>query len=211
MRHIQKITLLILALICLSSVSFAETGENIDLTADQYYSMNLFLSNFTEIGVDEIPAYPEDKDLVDFAHDHLWFNAYDSFEYGEYEGDNNCRISDDRIQAIIDNYFYNPRTVDLTQTRFDYDGEYYYHCETGGWINDGFALTASATPIGNDQYFVAFMVFGSGSFWENDALNMTAADAWEEFGDAPTDYGHAIVYASDLADRSTYRMIAYNG
>ena len=209
MKFIRKTIALLLVVLCFASVSFAEPGANVNLTTDQYTAMNLFLSNFTEIGVDEIDPCPEDIDLVDFAHDHLWFNFYESYEYGEYANDIICRFSDDRIQAIIDEYFYNPKTVDLSQTRFDYDGEYYYHCETGGWTNDGFALTASVTPLSNDQYFVAFMSFGSGSFWENDALSMTFAEAWEEF-DAPTGYGHAVVYATDLADRSTYKMVSYN-
>jgi len=210
MNHLRKILVLFLALLCLTSLASAESMETMKLTEDQYYAMNLFLSNFTEIGIDEVAAYAEDEILVDFAHDHMWFNSYDSFEYGEYEGENNCRVADDRIQEIVDSYFYYAPTVDLSRTRFDYDGDYYYHCETGGWTNDGFALTASVTPLSNDQYYVAFMSFGSGAFWENDVLRMTFTEAWEEF-DAPTGYGHAVLYASDLADRSTYKMISYNG
>ena len=197
-------------MLSLVPMASADSMAPVSLNADQYYAVNLFLSNFTEIGLEAIRTDSDDLALVDFAHDHLWFNDYESFEYGEYFGGNNCRVPDDRIQEIINKYFFNPKTVDLSQTRFDYDGEYYYHCETGGWINSGFALTTSAMPIGNDQYFVSFMVFGSGAFWENDALKLSFDQAWEAFS-GPETFGHALIYAPDLADRSTYRMIAYNG
>lgn len=209
MKCLQRIGLLVLAwMLILVPMASADSFAPIDLDADQYRAVNLFLSNFTEVGLEEIRANSDDLALVDFAHDHLWFNDHESFEYGEYSGSNNCRVPDDRIQEIVDKYFYPPKTVDLTQTRFDYDGEYYYHCETGGWRNSGFALTASAMPIGNDQYFVSFLIFGSDAFWENDALSLTFDQAWDEFS-GPDGFGHALICATDLADRSTYRMIFY--
>lgn len=203
--------ILALSLALLAAFAFASIAEShapLSLSANQYYAVNLFLSNFTELSLDHIAATSEDQELVDFAHDHLWFNAYDSFEYGEYENENNCRVSDDRIQQIVDKYFFCAPTVNLRQTRFDYDGEYYYHLETGGMSSSGLALTSSVLPIGNDQYFVSFVVFCDGGLWENDALNLSLDEAWETFS-GPSDFGHAIVHTTDLSDRSAYRMIAY--
>ena len=204
--------LAVAAMLCLVSAASAQSYAPAVLSQDERYAVNLFLSNFTETGVGEISARSADMALVDFAHDHLWFNDHDSFEYGQYseypDGGNNCRVSDDRIQSIVDKYFLDPPTVDLSQTRFNYDGEYYYHCETGGWTNDGFAQTVSLCPIGGNEYFVSFIVFGSGEFWENDALRLTVDEAAESFG-APVGCGHAIIYAADLSDRSTYRMVSY--
>ena len=202
------LTVLVL-LLAVAPMACAEERGPLALTEKEHYAVNLFLSNFTEIGVDEISTYEfEDKPLVDFAHDHLWFNDYDSFEYGEYFGGNNCRVSDDRIQEIIDKYFLDPRTVDLSLTRFDYDGEYYYHTETGGWINDGFAMNTSVCPIEDNYYYVSFMIFAGGELWENTALNLSIAEAWEQFGH-PCGYGSALIYAEDLSNRSTYKMINY--
>lgn len=197
------------ALFCLTACASAQTYAPVELSGDARYAMNLFLSNFTEIGLGSVSTWSDDKTLVDFAHDHMWFNAYDSFEYGEYAGENNCRVSDDRIQSIIDKYFAEPRQVDLSQTRFDYDGEYYYHCETGGWINSGFAQTVSVCPLGDDRYFVSFMTFGGGEFWENDVFSMTIGEAAEKFGE-PANFGHAVVRAGNLSDRSTYKMESFN-
>ena len=203
----KKIICCLLALLCMTSAAFASTYAPLELTKEQSAAANLFLSNFTEIGADQIEPY-RDMDLVDFAHDHMWFNDYDSFEYGEYGDDLNCRVSDDRIQQIIDKYFYDPRTVDLSQTRFDYKDGYYYHTETGGWMSDGFAHVVSLCPIGEDKYFVSFYIFGGGDFWENDVLDDTLDEIEAKFHH-PNGYGSALIYAKDLADRSTYRMISF--
>lgn len=147
---------------------------------------------------------------MDFAHDHLWFNDYDSFEYGEYANGTNCRVHDDHIQEIIDKYFYEPHAVDLSQTRFDYDGEYYYHMETGGGENGGFALTLNAYETKPGTYYVAFLIFAShlSWVWDNSDLNLSFADAETKFG-TPGYGGHAWINAGDLSDRSTYRMIDF--
>lgn len=203
----RKLAFLLIIALCLVPAALAENYVPLDLSAKEQYTVNLFLSNFTETGVDKIDARSDDRALVDFAHDHMWFNSYDKFEYGDYFGDNNCRVSDDRIQEIIDDYFYYPIKVDLSQTRFDYDGEYYYHCETGGWSDSGFAYATSVCPMGGDRYFVSFVSFGLGGDWENDVLKSDIDELLDEYI-APTTYGSAVIRAKDLADRSTYKMEA---
>lgn len=199
---------LILILFCLSAS--AENYTPVKLTDRQNYAMNLFLSNFTEVGVQQIDCSSDEKALVDFAHDHLWFNSYDSFEYGDYFGDNNCRVSDERISEIIHSYFLYPyENVDLSQTRFDYDGEYYYHCETGGWNDYGFAHALNVYPIGHDQYFVSFAVFCSGESWNNDVMNDELSELLAAYGE-PYTYGSALIYAETLSERSSYRLISYS-
>lgn len=208
LRRILSLGLiLMIAIIPLAS---AKGYEPLNLSDAEHYAVNLFLSNFTEIGLDEINTYSyDDRQLVDFAHDHMWFNDYDAFQYGEYFSGNNCRVSDDRIQSIVDKYFFDSRTVDRSQSRFDYDGEYYYHVETGGWINSGFAMNTSVCSIQDDYYFVSFMVFGGGEFWKNSVLDLSIDEAWTQFGH-PCGYGSALIYASDLGDRSTFKMISYS-
>lgn len=193
--------------LCLSPVSQASVYDPIDLTGDQAAAANLFLSNFTETGVRELDVYGEDLPLVDFAHDHLWFNDHDAYEYGEYGAGNNCRVSDERIQEIVDKYFYDPRPVDLSQTRFDYIDGYYYHCETGGWTPNGFAHVISACQIEADTYFLSFLVFGDGEHWDNGVMNDSLDEIAEAFA-YPSGYGSALIHADDLADRSTYRLIS---
>ncbi|MBQ2957054.1 MAG: hypothetical protein IJE08_11395 [Clostridia bacterium] len=179
------------------------------LTADEAAAANLFLSNFTETGIRSCSSYSDDMVLVDFAHDHMWFNSQSSYEYGEYSRGNNCRVSDDRIQTIIDKYFYDSYPVDLSETRFDYIDGYYYHCETGGWTSCGFAHAVSICPIGDNQYFVLFYIYGGGNHWENSILSASTEEIEALYG-APGGCGSALIYAEDLADRSTYKMISYS-
>jgi len=205
----KTICFALVLLVALIPTTFAEEYGPLTLSPDEHYAVNLFLSNFSEIGLSEIDTFDsDDQTLVDFAHDHLWFNDYESYEYGEYDNDNNCRVPDDRIQEVIDKYFLDPRTVDLTQTRFDYDGEYYYHLETGGWTNCGFAVNTSVCPIDDGYYYVSFMIFGGGEFWDNSALNLSISEAWAQFGH-PCGYGSALISAENLTDRATIKMISY--
>lgn len=194
----------------LTSVSLAATYSPMNVEKEELAAANLFLSNFTEVGVKEIREYyVDDTALVDFAHDHIWFNDNDAYEFGEYENENNCRVADDDIQRIINSYFYDAPEVELSQTRFDYKDGYYYHCETGGWMTDGFAHVVSVCPIGDSKYFVAFMVFGGGEAWDNGVMDDSLDSVEAQFGH-PNGYGSAILYAEDLADRSSYRMISYS-
>lgn len=204
LKHTALMALVFMLLVI--PMASAESHEPLKLSDEQYRAVNLFLSNFTETGIATIQNDSDDQDLIAFAHAHLWFNDHDRFEYGR---DNNCRVKVDRIQEIIDKYFYSSREVDLSKGDLDYDGEYYYHSETGGWSSCGFAITTSVSPLGDDEYFVSFMAFAAGEAWDNDALKLSVDQAWETFG-APYAYGHALIHARDLADRGTYQMISYN-
>ena len=178
------------------------------LTTQEYQTLNLFLSNFTEVGIGEISSSSPDQALVDFAHDHMWFNRHSQYEYGEYFDGYNCRVPNTDIQSIIDSYFLDPPQVDLSQTRFAYRDGYYYHAETGGWSSDGFALAASACGLGDGRWLVSFLVFGAGEFWDNSELDLSLAEAIDKYGD-PCSQGAAVIYATDLAGRSTYKMVSY--
>ena len=209
--HMKKILVLVLAALMITAAMPVSASQYapIKLTAERSGAVNLFLSNFTEAWIDGIEDCSDDYMLVDFAHDHLWFNDNDSFEYGDYANGNNCRVSDDRIQEIIDKYFYDSRQVDLSQTRYDYIDGYYYDTQTGGFIPGGFAHAVSMCPIGDGKYYVSFMIFGAGDYWDNSVMDDSLAVIEANFGH-PCGYGCAIVYAEDTADRSTYKMVSYN-
>lgn len=209
MAKVCKAFILTVLVLCMFPVTLAENYVPKALNKKEYYAMNLFLSNFTEVGVKKIGRFSDSQTLVDFAHDHMWFNDYESYEYGEYTGDNNCRVSDDRIPEIINSFFGDVGEVDLSQTRFDYDGEYYYHCETGGWSNCGFAYAVNVCPVGDDKYFVSFLNFEGNEPWKNDVLDDDLNSILERYG-SPSFYGCALVYAENLSERSSYKMISYS-
>ena len=207
MKKMAGMMVVLFALVLLGQAA-AEDGL-MEITDKHRAASNLFLSNFTEIyGIKaDIACHSDDIDLVDFARDHMWYNARDAFEFGEYDNGNNCRVSDDRIQSIIDSYFLYPHQVDLSETRFDYDGEYYYNCETGGSVAAGFAYTVSVCPLGENTYFVSFLIYGGGNDWNNDVMDMSRAEIEEIYGE-PDGCGSAIVYTEDVEKREEYRIVA---
>lgn len=198
------VLLLVLAPVCTAS-GYAP----LTMSEKERAAASLFLSNFTEIGLDACSVDSDDMTLVDFAHDHLWFNDHDAYEYGEYDADYNCRVSDDRIQSVINQYFYEPHDADITQTRFNYKNGYYYHCETGGWINAGFAHAVSLCPLGEDRYFVSCLIYGGGDVWTADTIALTQDEIEAIYG-APLGCCSAVVHTTDLSDRSAYRLISFS-
>jgi len=207
----KKIAVFILALLCLSSVALAADYEPVALNSEQAYALNLFLSNFTEVGMDRVDSYTDHDALAIFGHHHIWCNDYEAFEYGEYFDENNCRIPRERVLDTINRFFYyeNGGAEYLNQDVFGEDDHYYYHCETGGWDNSGFAHALGVYPIGGDRYFVSFANFGSGTKWDNAVLDDELDAIIETYG-VPAAYGSALVYAGNLADRGSYRMISYS-
>ena len=209
----KKLIALLLVLLCLMPCACAAKYEPITLTVEEAAAANLFLSNFTETGVCNVGWKSPDIDLVDFAHDHMWFNSRDRFEFGEYFNGNNCRVSDEKIQEVIDKYFWDPWQVDLSETRYDYRDGYYYGCETGGFTPMGFAHVVSVVPCdtyGEPAYLMTFLVYGIGDGWDSSVYSMTQDAIEAEYADFAPGCGSALVSASDLSDRSTYRMMSYS-
>ena len=201
------ICLLILSL-AIAPAAMAQSYVPLDLNSDQRYAASLFLSNFTEVGCESLGTDSPDMDLVDFAHDHLWFNSNKSYEFGDYFDGYNCRVSDDKIQGILNSYLYDPHRVDLTETRFEYKGGYYYHDETGGWTSMGYAAVTSMCPLGDDFYFVSFLVFGAGEDWTNDDIRLSVAQSAKKYG-GPCAGGSAVVHAADISRRGAYTLCSY--
>lgn len=189
-------------------------GMPVELTSSQRADMNLFLSNFTEgclgyvsKGVFDVQSAP-DSMLVEFAVDHMWFNYPDSrIEWGEYKNDYNVRVNKKYVPEITEKFFgrqiseYEPYYVDFIDP-------YYYWQETGGHVSDGFACTDSVQYLGGNRYYVTFFIFASGNIWENEDTRLTLEEAYEKFP-GYTKRGSAIVYATNLNDRSTFKLTRF--
>lgn len=204
-----KTFILLALLLCFVSAA-AESYAALDLDRQETYAMNLFLSNFTETGVATVDSFTDHDALAHFAIYHLWFNDHDSIERGEYGDVYNRRVSEARLLEVMKDFFYYAaESADyLNPGNIPSDGEYFYFLETGGENNCGFARSMGVHPIGDDRYFVSFMVFDNGTFWENDVLDDDLDEIIERY-DSPVGFGSALIYAEDLSDRSSYKMISY--
>ena len=193
------------------------SGDPVDVNSEQRYNINLFLSNFTEVGFvwhagsyDE--SYVDRKQLTEFGIDHCWFNRQNRLEWGEYFNYNNVRLPVGQIAPIVKKYFgldIKPSTsLDYT----DYRDGYYYWEETGGHTSDGFACLTRVEKLGSRRYSVWFNIYGMGMDWDNDACYYTDSQARRAF--PPYDHpfrGHAVidVGSGGLKDRSTWTVRRY--
>jgi hypothetical protein len=193
------------------------SGDPVDVDDELRYNINLFLSNFTEVGFtrnagsyDE--SYVDKKLLTKFGIDHCWFNRQNQIESGEYFNYNNMRLPEGQIAPIVRKYF----GVDITPSHsldtIDYRKGYYYWEETGGHTSDGFACQTRVEKLGSRRYSVWFNIYGSMMNWNNDVCHYT--DSQARSACAPYDQpfrGHAVidVGSGGLEDRSTWTVRRY--
>ena len=192
-------------------------GREIQPTRSQRYNLNLFLSNFTEVGFtwrggcyDE--SWVDEAVLTEFAIDHCWFNRQNRLEWGEYFNYNNVRLPEDQIAPVVKKCFgvkINPsHKLDYT----DYKNGWYYWEETGGHTSDGFACQYRVDALGGGRYCVWFGIFARGENWENDACYYDWNDAeaaWPPYDAAPVGRAVIDVGSSGLDDRSDWRLVRY--
>ena len=193
------------------------SGTEIDLTREQRYNFNLFLSNFTEAGFPQRTgcfdaSWVDEAVLTDFAVSHCWFNRKKQLEWGEYFGGNNVRLPEDQIAPVVKKYFGLKIKPSHDLAYIDYKKGYYYWEETGGHISDGFACLSNVEALGGGRYCVRFDVYGMGEDWDNDVCyyDSSAADAaYPTYDYAPTGRAVIDVGSSGLNDRSGWRLVRY--
>ena len=183
------------------------------LTDRQRYNVNLFLSNFTEVSFawqTGTFVLGDDRQMVDFAIDHIWFNQKDKLEWVD-RGEYNVRLKESWILPVIRKYF-DVQLGSMDATWIDRKDGYYWWTETGGHTPDGFAQVTQLVDLGDGYYQVYFESYGAGMDWTNDACGYTLAQARAAYPDPWRDYhpnGYAEIYAPDLSDRSTFTMLRY--
>lgn len=188
-------------------------GTAVELTDAQRADMNLFLSNFTETnlsaycdGVFDM-AYADSTVMVEFAADHIWFNQNSKVEWGEYANENNVRLATEFINPVLQKYF-GTTVNDMHAMYLELDGEYLYWQETGGHVPYGFASVTSVEDAGDGFYRVYFDVYGEGEDWSNDVMKLTGSQASALY-QRSSKRGFALVTASDLNDRASYRLVRF--
>jgi len=193
--------------------------------AEDYKSINLFLSNFSEIGFYNISgrtgkAYdPNDYDLealVWFAILHDGKNKLDSWEdppggpitLGEYSY--NQRISADRVKEVSKVFF--KLDCDVSNLRgnpgshgyhdYYYDGGFIYFLVTNGaGMPEGIALATSLENLGDNRYKVQFNVYNSETghydVTDKSLYGKTSEELQKLFGAGTVIPGEAIIEPLD--------------
>ena len=183
------------------------------LSDADWKAINAYLSVFTQAhlgyyytgGVFKA-AEASDAQLVEFYIEYMWFNAYESVEWGEYEQDTNARISDKGAAELLEKYF--GRTgVDVSQTLYCkwMDGWYYFQ-ETGGRMSGPFALSDNVIDFQNGTFGVYFCTYGPAEAWDEQSLSLTQQEAQNRYPYGQG-YGYAIIEAEDISDPDGYRLV----
>lgn len=198
----------------LPRTAIAYGDVNVEEGSEEYYNVNLFLSNFTEQYFMSPAGYfrtddATDGDLVQFAIEHIWFNRQDDLEWGDWgNGSYNVRLSDESIPAVCEKYF-GRVPENLSPLYPDYFGGYYYWTETGGHVPGGFAQMRYIERVGANQYRVTFTVHGVYGDWDESVFAMTSEELYTQHPEYTGSYrpiGSAVFTAKDLSDRSTWKL-----
>ena len=188
-------------------------GRTVDdqLTADQRYNINLFLSNFTEADFAWGTGYfdmDDEVEMVEFAINHIWFNQQDKIEWVDGHEEGNVRLKEEYIAPVAEKYF--GRAPLSAQPKWAvYKDGYYYWTETGGHVASGFAQITSVRELENGYYEVYFETYGGGMAWTNDCCGLTLDQAREKYPDNYPLAGYALLEIGDINDRATYRLLRY--
>ena len=195
----------------------SESGAPVELTREQRYNLNLFISNFTETGFCQTEGgysddWPDPVQLTDFAVEHCWFNRKNRLEWGDYFNYNNTRLPEEQIAPVVKKYFGLSIKASHNPLYMDYRDGWYYWQETGGHISAGFASLGSVEKLDGHRYRVWFGIYGGGENWNNDVCYYTPAQASAAYpvnGVRP--FGCAVIHTgqSGLNDRSGWTMTRY--
>ena len=132
-------------------------GTPFAITEEERRNVNLFLTNFTETGMNRYDAASTtDAELVRFAVLHAWLNRSGQWDVTEW----GSRLEQDNVTDDVLRYFGRPLIL-LDQPDFDYDGAYYYMHEPGAPIGLGFVCVSEVETLGGGLYRVYFGVYGA--------------------------------------------------
>ncbi|MBO4365007.1 MAG: hypothetical protein J5804_01790 [Eggerthellaceae bacterium] len=196
---------------------------NLDDSA-QYQQINLFLSNFSEVYINENPldvANASDATLCGFTLWHTYRNSPDLVEHGSYYDEGlyhyNIRITQDRANELAMRYF--GRSInfdnvnDMSQPYYCADGYVYAETTNGAGLPEGIALAKSTTDLGDGTVRIDFDIYFNATQYDTtDAslYGMSPADLMAYMGcDSPSRTGSAIVHYGEYNDYTGGLLLDY--
>lgn len=188
------------------------TGMEVKLAAEEHYNLNLFLSNFSEQGIEiydeadmtEEWVFVQDAFYLDFVIRHTALNRPDKLEPGAYMlGD--VRLKKQYLPEAVWRYF-KKEIVDLDAALWNQTDHYYYWDQHAMPISGGFVCLDRVDFIGDCRFAVRFGIYGDGDAWTKEDCKRTPAEAAESY---PLSRSGMAVIATDsesLTDRSDWRL-----
>lgn len=185
-----------------------QTGE-VAIGSELRYSLNLFLSNFSEANLKSFSKRPSDDELVKFAVNYNIINHSDRWERGEWSVNGQSyesRIEEDYIHSSMDDHFTCSIDSSIGTSRRDYSNGYFYATRTGGLVEGDISIVTYLEYVGNDVYCVRFNTYFTGGsnsdYYRSDEYGMSSANY--------TGSGSAYMVASDINNYYTYYLDSYS-
>ena len=217
----------------LHTVEDFSTGDLINVSEEERYSINLFLSNFTEQAfVDDVSFFDvdvnPDRSMNDFAFYFIRFNRPELIEIKNENNstgidwrDCNIRISDEAVADVTERFF-GKKPENLWDTRVEHRDGYFYRdvmTLSPPW-NGGFACLYDVERFNDEYISVWFKIYAKrvdwdtiNIWWTNDDCSLTLEQAEQKYGnEADNGTGFALIHTGntdDLTDRSNWTLQRY--
>ena len=194
------------------------------LSAEQRTSLNLFLSNFSELYFRHFSRdeTPDRAALVSFAYLHNKINSFgrDKISVREWNGEVYYSISAADVNACLERFFgvsIDPAEFALDSHTVGSDGQRYYFPAADGEAYNTFSVARELISDGSGTYRVKFDVYGLDilTYFDDNGIDgfyytLTAAEAAENSQLEYRGSGEATLEDYDNNGSATYRLIAYD-
>ena len=217
----------------LHTVESFSTGNLINVSEEERYNINLFLSNFTEqafaydTSFFDVDVNP-DRAINDFAFFFLWFNKGDSIEQRDFSnalnidwGDYIIRASDESVTKVAERFF-GKSAENIWDSGIDHrDGYFYRETLTPYPVwNGGFACLYDVEQFNDEYISVWFKIYAkrmdrdtANVWWSNEDCYLTLEQAEQKYGnEADNGTGFALIRTGavdELTDRSQWTLQRY--
>lgn len=191
-------------------------GEAVYLNNDLQYNVNIFLSNFSESGLESFIDTPSDEQLIDFSLSYNMINRYYLYEelmnpVNDPDLDwANVRIEEKYVLDSIKKFFGIERPMGFAQEHKLYKDGYLYNQFTGGYMLKGLTIVKELEYLGNNRYKAEFEIYedlnGDNQYYSysySEIQKVTDEYLHKE------GYGTAVFYAGNINSRDTYHLEEY--
>lgn len=207
----MKAKLAVLLFLVLLVPACAWAASPAPVSDEARYSVNVFLSNFSEQGITAFDsAAASDAQLAEFAARHIRINRSRYVEASDKAG-YNARVSDAYIPDVAEQYT-GRRPQSLAPEKLTYENGYYYFSE-GAPVDIGFVSMSSAEELAGGVFGVYFGCYGAGWGWTNEDCRLRPEQAAVKYWDAGAPFaGYAVISTGTAAlggDHSGWRLISW--
>lgn len=218
-----------------------DTGEDVELEArsasatetasldlnneDDYYRINLCLSNFSEIN-SIMNGYRNSRTSSDqvfyFAYAHALLNSSKAVQFGEYwpssgEGPYYARASFESLEKYANLFLKEPLTADSIPYDTCYEDGYVY-TNLESIYPEGIALATDMEYLGNEQYQIEFEIYCDAQYegesytvTDESYYHMTPQELASEFNQRfPSYVGTAVLEAGYEDEVAPFKLLSYD-